>query len=452
MDLDVVTEMDGMMPPPYRPSESDRDDESVYCLCPFDTEDLEDYEPGGFHPVHLGDTYDNRYKVVHKLGFGGFSIVWLARDPDKQQWVALKIIKANESPTYESRSVVTNHKHVHPLDPRLFAMPIRNFWIDGPNGRHLCIVLPVLGPNLSSLSTGFFSRLQPAFVKTVSLQAGQALVALHANGICHGDFTANNIALRLVVGLNGYDEADIVGLFGEPQKSPVMLYSGKSPRPHAPDYSLRLLDFRSSTTNLLTDKVCIIDLTNPSPRARHQTVPGYPRSEDLFFDYDTGTPADVLQQIAKTIDGLHEEWRWTRFDDDGRAVLEGGEPIYLAEETTSPEEQIQGIFDEPHTRSINLEGEDVEPVDVPLTVFEEFNLRRVPYPEVFGEIIWKPTAVCIDGGFVIGYENVELMAKAFPKISAEEGPVLRDLLSKIFVHDPAHRIKAEDLVRHSWFH
>jgi len=39
------------------------------------------YRPGGFHPVKLGDTFkDGRYKVYHKLGWGGFSTVWLARD------------------------------------------------------------------------------------------------------------------------------------------------------------------------------------------------------------------------------------------------------------------------------------------------------------------------------------------------------------------------------------
>ena len=44
-------------------------------------EDLTRYCPGRYHPVHLGDSFnDGRYEILHKLGFGAFSTVWLARD------------------------------------------------------------------------------------------------------------------------------------------------------------------------------------------------------------------------------------------------------------------------------------------------------------------------------------------------------------------------------------
>lgn len=46
-----------------------------------DEEDLEDYCKGGYHPVHVGDTFSNdRYLIVRKLGWGHFSTVWLAKD------------------------------------------------------------------------------------------------------------------------------------------------------------------------------------------------------------------------------------------------------------------------------------------------------------------------------------------------------------------------------------
>ena len=43
--------------------------------CPTWYEDIQGYRPGGHHPVHLGDTLGNRYKVIHKLGHGGFANV-----------------------------------------------------------------------------------------------------------------------------------------------------------------------------------------------------------------------------------------------------------------------------------------------------------------------------------------------------------------------------------------
>eukprot|EP01047_Picozoa_sp_COSAG01_P046987 COSAG01_NODE_4450_length_5008_cov_2.475657_5_plen_77_part_00 len=32
---------------------------------------------GGYHPVRVGDLYNGRYVVLHKLGWGHFSTVWM---------------------------------------------------------------------------------------------------------------------------------------------------------------------------------------------------------------------------------------------------------------------------------------------------------------------------------------------------------------------------------------
>lgn len=53
---------------------------SIVDLSHFDEEDVCDYRFGGYHPVRLGDIYNNRYKVVRKLGYGQNSTVWLALD------------------------------------------------------------------------------------------------------------------------------------------------------------------------------------------------------------------------------------------------------------------------------------------------------------------------------------------------------------------------------------
>ena len=57
------------------------DSSHSHSVMTEDEEDWEDYVKGGYHPVHIGDTFsDARYQVVRKLGWGHFSTVWLAKD------------------------------------------------------------------------------------------------------------------------------------------------------------------------------------------------------------------------------------------------------------------------------------------------------------------------------------------------------------------------------------
>lgn len=49
--------------------------------CKMDVEPLERYREGGYHPTHLGDRLkDGRYEIIHKLGWGAYATVWLAKD------------------------------------------------------------------------------------------------------------------------------------------------------------------------------------------------------------------------------------------------------------------------------------------------------------------------------------------------------------------------------------
>ena len=46
-----------------------------------DAEPLKRYKKGGYHPTHLGDRFkDGRYQILHKLGWGAYATVWLAKD------------------------------------------------------------------------------------------------------------------------------------------------------------------------------------------------------------------------------------------------------------------------------------------------------------------------------------------------------------------------------------
>lgn len=71
------------LPRPHFVDNPTMEDLSIYCDSNllYNQEDISKYNPGGFHPVCLGDTFkDGRYQVHHKLGWGGYSTVWLAKD------------------------------------------------------------------------------------------------------------------------------------------------------------------------------------------------------------------------------------------------------------------------------------------------------------------------------------------------------------------------------------
>jgi serine/threonine-protein kinase SRPK3 len=62
-------------------------DESAKTVPEPDPGDIEEgrdeYRPGGFHPVYIGDVYAEKYKVLNKLGYGAYSTVWLVKDLTK---------------------------------------------------------------------------------------------------------------------------------------------------------------------------------------------------------------------------------------------------------------------------------------------------------------------------------------------------------------------------------
>jgi hypothetical protein len=46
----------------------------------LEEETLQWYSPENFYPVKIGETFQSRYQVAGKLGYGGYSTVWLCKD------------------------------------------------------------------------------------------------------------------------------------------------------------------------------------------------------------------------------------------------------------------------------------------------------------------------------------------------------------------------------------
>ncbi|KAL4075210.1 kinase-like domain-containing protein [Scleroderma yunnanense] len=186
-----------------------------------DEEDWEDYVKGGYHPVHIGDTFsDGRYVVVRKLGWGHFSTVWLAKDTKTDRHVALKVVKSaprytetaldeikllqrlitSSSPPVESTQENPNPplspSQTHPGRSHVISF-LDHFKHKGPNGTHVCMVFEVLGENLLGLIKRHQNKGVPMpLVKQIAKQVLLGLDYMHrCCGVIHTDLKPENVLI-----------------------------------------------------------------------------------------------------------------------------------------------------------------------------------------------------------------------------------------------------------------
>ncbi|KAL1845924.1 hypothetical protein Daus18300_014415 [Diaporthe australafricana] len=279
----------------------------------------------------------------------------------------------------------------------------------------------------------------PALAANIGKQAVQATALLHSKGFCHGD------------------------------------------------YIVKPLDFCSAPTNLCTSHLCVIDFDQCFPKEHPpekigtpaiymapEVAIGQPPSEasdiwalgcaifrmrsgdDIFLDYDTCCPSQALQQIERTIGNLPDSWTEVLFDEDGwpTADLASGDVNGYGFPRRPLKERIVSLLDEPPSLYMNSRGEPESPPEDPEPLrWPEDTPMRVPYPEAYRSMIWKPTAVCVDGDYFVSYSDdmEEAFRGAFPRIREDEATLLLDLLSRIFVYDAAKRLSLDDIAAHPWF-
>ena len=165
--------------------------------------------PGGYHPIHLDDLVnDGQYEVLNKLGFGSFSTVWLAQDI---QWAAPLLLhrlifslKCQKSVQCGDQVIVASGSEAHyrelqtmwwigetgdPHHPgrKHVSQLLDWFYHDGPNIRHLCLVLELLGPQVSAVAEQCRNyRLDGNLARRVSQQLLYSTNHVRSCGVAHG--------------------------------------------------------------------------------------------------------------------------------------------------------------------------------------------------------------------------------------------------------------------------
>ncbi|KAF3057466.1 Serine/threonine-protein kinase spk-1 [Daldinia childiae] len=195
-------------------------------------ESLERYSPGGYHPIIIGDVLHERYRIVDKLGYGGYSTVWLARDALLKRYVAVKVSVADSLPNeinilraLSSSSVVN---HGCDLVPSL----LDEFEVHGPNGIHRCYVMTPARCDLREIS---YSRLFPLEVaRALCYGLTLAVAYIHSRGYIHGDIHLRNVLLKLPSSFDRLSISEFYEEYGDPETVPVVRCDGKELPPNVP--------------------------------------------------------------------------------------------------------------------------------------------------------------------------------------------------------------------------
>lgn len=154
-----------------------------------DVEDLQRYQPGGYHPLHVGDELDGgHYRLVDKLGYGGYSTTWLARDLQKAQYVAVKVITADASRDSHETDILRSLGNLPSRPGGQAILPLLDeFWVTGPNGQHRCMVTPPAQMSLfDAKEASIFGLFQPTVAQSIIAQLIHGVAFLHSQDIVHG--------------------------------------------------------------------------------------------------------------------------------------------------------------------------------------------------------------------------------------------------------------------------
>ncbi|KAL2839594.1 kinase-like domain-containing protein [Aspergillus pseudoustus] len=212
-------------------------------------EELDRYRPAGYHPVHIGGRYHDRYEVVHKI-----------RDYLAAKNVALKVLVAAAKESLESNILHTLSRGKETQQGRPYVSSLLDeFTIDGPNGRHLYLISEAAGCSIAQPKEASTTWMFPVNVaRAIAAQTLLGLDYIHSCQVVHGDLHSNNILFRMP----SIEQLSIDGLYsklGAPQKLPVERLDKGSNGPGVPSYCVSPGMIFESSEDIINPQILISD-------------------------------------------------------------------------------------------------------------------------------------------------------------------------------------------------
>lgn len=211
-----------------------------------DGEPPERYRPGEYHPLSIGDVLHQRYHIVHKLGFGSFSTIWLAKDVQQLgRYAAIKIKMAetdhdsNETRIWRHLSAAVNDSEQPALIPYTASVgahsmpPIWDeFTVDGPNGTHRCIVTDSARMTVAEAQEASYTRLfQLKVARVIVAQLIEAVAFMHTRGYVHADLHLGNVLFEFPKTIAEMPLDKLFETFGSPVLEPMRIIGHEKEQP-----------------------------------------------------------------------------------------------------------------------------------------------------------------------------------------------------------------------------
>lgn len=258
-----------------------------------ESEDTTEYFNSYFYPVRIGDIFKERYEVVHKLGRGGFSTVWLAHDQQMEEDVALKILcSAGFTAEEEAHLRVTQRVK----DPTRLVLCKDAFNLHRTDGfvtyKHNVLVLPLRGPSLSTILMDI--KTTGSYRMSAAKQLLQAVASIHSAGLVHRDIVLPNIVCGLSVDLGKMSSAEKYKLLGRPQKARALIQNDQ--------VIGELVSPANFPSEILSSDIYLCDFgimieSGTSVPNKLQSPPGYCAPE-LFHNFEPSFASDMWSYVV----------------------------------------------------------------------------------------------------------------------------------------------------------
>ncbi|CAI7574136.1 unnamed protein product [Penicillium glandicola] len=400
-------------------------------LLPFkyfpieEVERLEKYQPGGYHPILIGDILQSRYQVVHKLGYGAYSTTWLCRDYQSDTYVAVKVGMAESN----AREVdVLNYlNHPSPLDPpgRAMIPSVKDkFVLHGPNGTHPCYVTTLAMCSVSGTKNGSYRRIfQAETARSLIVQLVLAVEYIHAKGVVHGDLHGGNILLRLPANFDQLSIEQLYEKYSSPAPEPVIRHDGESLGPGVPSSVVPPIWLGKASEEISPSESSVL-LGDYGEAYRPSTEDRYHSHAPLSF-----VPPEALFEPERSLSFSADIWSlacsiW---------IILGQRPLF---------DDILATADDITAEQVDALG------SLPLRWWEKWEARH-EYFDKNG----KPN----EGRQVISWDDrferhIQLPRQKIgtPGFDVEEKAAVMNMLKSMLVFEPEKRLTAQEILKCEW--